>query len=186
MGGHKEVRFRQVSLYICMHNNAICNNSIRTRKNSLTPPLYFEVAVPNCTKSGQWAVTYLCVRGIDFASFCDFSIVFWNCSDSVVFCGFFSFLYWIEDQCDICSFSFYFQIYHKMYNGQCTCSRQINIIEILKFITMDRLDVYMFAMETILYYEICQHLVAVAAKIAFNILVLHNIYANFPFQFVSW
>ena len=72
-----------------------------------------------------------------------------------------------------------------MYNGQCTCSRQINIIEILKFITMDRLDVYMFAMETILYYEICQHLVAVAAKIAFNILVLHNIYANFPFQFVS-
>jgi len=28
---------------------------------------------------------YLCVRGIDFASFYDFAIGLWNCSDSVVF-----------------------------------------------------------------------------------------------------
>ena len=28
---------------------------------------------------------YLCVRGIDFASFCDFSIKYLNCSDSVEF-----------------------------------------------------------------------------------------------------
>jgi len=41
---------------------------------------------------------YLCVRGIDFASFYDFSIGFWNCSDSVVF------FYWILElfrQCGI-------------------------------------------------------------------------------------
>ena len=31
---------------------------------------------------------YTCVRVIDFASFCDFSIGFWNCSDNVVFLGF--------------------------------------------------------------------------------------------------
>jgi len=31
----------------------------------------------------------------------------------------------------------------------CTSIRQINIIEILKFITIDRLDVYMFEMETL-------------------------------------
>ena len=30
------------------------------------------------------------VRGIDFASFCEFSIGFWKCSDSEVFWGFFS------------------------------------------------------------------------------------------------
>ena len=28
---------------------------------------------------------YFCVSGIDFASFYDFDILFWNCSDSVVF-----------------------------------------------------------------------------------------------------
>ena len=32
---------------------------------------------------------YLCVRDIEFASFYDFSIGFWNCSDSVIgFCVF--------------------------------------------------------------------------------------------------
>ena len=31
---------------------------------------------------------YLCVGGIDFASFYDFDILFWNRSDSVVFCFF--------------------------------------------------------------------------------------------------
>ena len=28
---------------------------------------------------------HLCIRGIDFASFYDFDIWFWNCSDSVIF-----------------------------------------------------------------------------------------------------
>jgi hypothetical protein len=31
---------------------------------------------------------YLCVRGINVASFYDFSIGFWKCSDSVVFFAF--------------------------------------------------------------------------------------------------
>jgi len=35
---------------------------------------------------------YMCVRVIDFASFYDFSITFWNCSDSVVFVA--SFILW--------------------------------------------------------------------------------------------
>ena len=34
---------------------------------------------------------YICVKGIDFASFYDFCIGFWNCSDSVVFCVFLDF-----------------------------------------------------------------------------------------------
>jgi hypothetical protein len=36
---------------------------------------------------------YLCAKAIDFASFYDFSIGFWNCFDSVVFCGHFISLY---------------------------------------------------------------------------------------------
>jgi hypothetical protein len=36
-----------------------------------------------CTKAGQWAVMYLCVRSIDLASFYNFDIWFWTCADSV-------------------------------------------------------------------------------------------------------
>jgi hypothetical protein len=36
-------------------------------------------------KPEQWAVMYLCAMGIDFVSSYDFSIGFWNCSDSVAF-----------------------------------------------------------------------------------------------------
>jgi hypothetical protein len=36
-----------------------------------------------CIKTGKWAV--MCVKGIDFVSFYDFAIEFWNCSDIVVF-----------------------------------------------------------------------------------------------------
>ena len=33
-----------------------------------------------------WAVMHTCIRGIDLASFClNFSMGFWNCSDSVIF-----------------------------------------------------------------------------------------------------
>ena len=41
-----------------------------------------------CTKPGKWVVMYLCVRGIDFASFYDFDIWFWNCSNSGIFSHF--------------------------------------------------------------------------------------------------
>ena len=44
----------------------------------------------SCSKSGQWAVTYICVRDIDFVSFYYFSIWFWNCSDGVVTFVFFT------------------------------------------------------------------------------------------------
>jgi hypothetical protein len=46
----------------------------------LTPPL-----LCTCTKPGKEAVMYLCVRAIDFTSFWDISIWFWNCSDVVLF-----------------------------------------------------------------------------------------------------
>jgi len=39
-----------------------------------------------CAKPGKWAVMYFCVRDIDFASFYDCDIWFWNCSDSGIFC----------------------------------------------------------------------------------------------------
>jgi len=57
-------------------------------KTSFTPPLYYLSA---CTKTEKWSVMYLCVRVIDFDSFYDFDIRFWNCSDSVVF---FVFHFW--------------------------------------------------------------------------------------------
>ena len=33
----------------------------------------------------NWAVMYLCINGINFVSFYDFDILFWNCSDSVIY-----------------------------------------------------------------------------------------------------
>ena len=37
-------------------------------------------------------VVYLCVyRGVDFASFYDFDILFWNCTDRMVFLTFFNY-----------------------------------------------------------------------------------------------
>jgi hypothetical protein len=38
-----------------------------------------------CNKPGKWAVECLCARSIDFASFYDGDIWFYNCSDSVIF-----------------------------------------------------------------------------------------------------
>ena len=52
---------------------------------SLTPPRYLSV----CTRPGKLAGMYLFVWGIDFVSFYDFSIEFYNCSDIVDFCLFF-------------------------------------------------------------------------------------------------
>ena len=85
-------------------------------KTSLTPPLFIEVPV----KSQKSELSCICVRGIDFVSFYDFSIGLWPCSYSVVFfvflldCGpvptvwYFLFFYWIVArflQCGIFCFS---------------------------------------------------------------------------------
>jgi hypothetical protein len=40
------------------------------------------------TKSGNWVIMCLCVRGVIFDSFYYFDIWFWNCSDSEVCCVF--------------------------------------------------------------------------------------------------
>ena len=69
---------------------------------SLTPPFCTEVCAPKCklhVVDLERAVMdmYMCVRGNDFASsyFKDFSIGYWNCSDSVVvFCEFLFISYW--------------------------------------------------------------------------------------------
>ena len=50
---------------------------------SLTPPLFNRVPVPS--QESERPCIIICVRILDFASFFDFSIVFLNCSDTVVF-----------------------------------------------------------------------------------------------------
>jgi hypothetical protein len=52
-----------------------------------------------CTKPGEWAIMYVFIRSIDLAYFYDFSIGFWNGSDSVVF-----FILYKHGQCiKVCS-----------------------------------------------------------------------------------
>ena len=46
---------------------------------------------------------YLCGRGIDFASFCEFAFGFWNCSDSVLFFGFFLYFMFYDIKKDLFS-----------------------------------------------------------------------------------
>ena len=57
-------------------------------KTGFTTPLYIKMPVLS-HESGQ-----SCIRGIDFASFYDFSLRFWNSSDSMGFC-FFLFFIWL-------------------------------------------------------------------------------------------
>jgi hypothetical protein len=98
MVGPKEARFRQVSLYISMHNNAVCNNSIRTRKNSLTPALFFK-CLYQFVPSQASEQSCNCVIGVSsLLHSVIFLLKFWKYSDSVVFCIFFSFLYWIKER----------------------------------------------------------------------------------------
>ena len=62
-------------------------------KTILTPPLFIEVIVPR-QKSERSCTD---VRGIDFASiFYGFSIISWNCSESVVFYIFHLFIIYIR------------------------------------------------------------------------------------------
>jgi len=51
-------------------------------KTSLTPPLFIEVPVLSQEVGGP---VFVSARGIDFASFYDLAIGFWNCSDKVWF-----------------------------------------------------------------------------------------------------
>ena len=54
-------------------------------KTSLTPSLFIEGPVPCHESKRPW----MCIQGIDFASFYNLSIRFWNCSDT--HCGIFVF-----------------------------------------------------------------------------------------------
>ena len=68
-----------------------------TKSGGLAPQSKFDPVTfycSACTKPVKWVVMYLGVTGIDFASFYDFSIVFWNCSDIVVFYFVFLILLW--------------------------------------------------------------------------------------------
>ena len=56
-----------------------------SHKTSLTSPLFIEVPVPS-QESGWSCMCVLEVIGI--VPFYVFSIGFWNCSDSMVFCAF--------------------------------------------------------------------------------------------------
>jgi hypothetical protein len=60
-------------------NTKTLREDVLTHKTSLTP------IVIACTKQGSWAMIYLCAKGIYFASFYDFGIGLWTCSDSMVF-----------------------------------------------------------------------------------------------------
>jgi hypothetical protein len=54
---------------------------LHQQSTSLSPPPFTEVPVPT-QENKSW---FLCVlRGIDFTSFYDIAIEFWNCFDSVV------------------------------------------------------------------------------------------------------
>ena len=52
--------------------------------SSLTPPIVIEVQLPLQESELSCICHCLCVRSVNVASFYDFSIVFWNCSDNVV------------------------------------------------------------------------------------------------------
>ena len=51
---------------------------------SLTPPLLLKCLL-GYIKPGKWEIMHLCVKSVNFASFCDFSIECLKWSDSVVF-----------------------------------------------------------------------------------------------------
>ena len=52
------------------------SGEVWARKTSLTPPPFIEIL---CTMSEHCVVMLMCVRGINFALFYDFSIEFWKC-----------------------------------------------------------------------------------------------------------
>lgn len=50
----------------------------------LTLLVFIEILVPS-PENEQSCILYICIRGIDFACFYDFTIGFWNCFYSMVF-----------------------------------------------------------------------------------------------------
>ena len=71
---------------------------------------------------------YLCVNGIDFASFYDFGIGFWNCSDSVL-CFVFHF---IANNLNVIYIIFWLnsQIKKNTITKTDTCGVQLNYVKI--------------------------------------------------------
>ena len=106
----------------CMTPHHLKNREVWAHGTSLSSPLFIEVSltgqknVQSCICVSD--VMYLCVRGINFASFYDFDILFWNCSDSVVFfrilstvsreCGIFRILPTVSRECGIFVSVFHF------------------------------------------------------------------------------
>jgi hypothetical protein len=75
-----------------LHDRIISlRGEIWARKISFTSPCFIEVSVPSqenvlvciCVLGGI-VLGSIVLGGIDFTSFYDFSIAFWNCSESVV------------------------------------------------------------------------------------------------------
>ena len=59
--------------------------------------LYYNCNPAKCLCQARTVVRqvymYMCDRGIDFTYFCDISVRFWNCTDSMVFLVFILFMY---------------------------------------------------------------------------------------------
>ena len=92
-----------VSVLVGLSKTSLDHNQF-TEKASLCPYIYLvyphhtEVSLPR-----QWSErSCICVLGfIDFASFYDFDMWFWNCSDSVVFFVSLFYCRLIEANCDV-------------------------------------------------------------------------------------
>jgi hypothetical protein len=88
-----------------------------------------------CTKSGKWAVMYLCLMGINLAYFYDLSIRFWKCADSVVF--FFNFILhyrieWYFLVCHLVTIFLQHMAKVKMRNGRITALQNMcSIVDLL-------------------------------------------------------
>ena len=61
----------------------LCQVITKEEQLVFTPPFFF-IEVP-VARQKKWTTMYICGKGIDFATFNDFDIWFWNCFDIVVF-----------------------------------------------------------------------------------------------------
>ena len=64
---------------------SLVSEVVWAQKTSLNAPLFIEVSLLSRKVRSR---LFMC-QGIDFASFCDFFIEFWNCSDIVIYLVFF-------------------------------------------------------------------------------------------------
>ena len=65
--------------FTSIYNIISLRGAVWAHKTCLTPPLYLPVTTPENERP------YICARGVNLASFYDFSNGLWICSDSVVF-----------------------------------------------------------------------------------------------------